>query len=117
MKIINVSKTDYEWTYDGMNYGPMNPGDVWDVPDAVGHHAIKRSAVVDDEGQLEMFRVEALSKVQADPEWLKSVATYPCPFEATGQCKATPFKDIELLKRHLDEHFLRILPTKKQAEK
>lgn len=114
MKIINVSKTPCEWTYDGCNYGPLNPGQVIDVPDQVGRHAIKRSVVTDDEGNIEMFRIESLEKVRADKDWLKSVATYPCPFEATGQCSAEPFKDVELLKRHLDEHFLR--STQKAAK-
>lgn len=76
-----------------------------DLPQEVAEQAIKRSAVTDDEGNIEAFRVEPLEKVKKNSEWLQAVATYPCPFSATGQCDAAPFKDINELRVHLDTHF------------
>jgi hypothetical protein len=106
MKIINVSKTPYEFTFDGSNFNPIQPGEVQDFPDDIGAHAIRKSVVLDDEGNVETYRMAALSSVQKNPDWLRSVATYPCPFAATGQCQEQPFRDIEALKTHLDFHFL-----------
>lgn len=106
-KIINVSNEDYRWTFDGLHFGPLKPGEVMDLPDECAQHARKRSTVTDDEGNIETFRVELLDTVKTKPEWLKQVATYPCPFGSTGQCDVPPFHDLKLLRVHLDEHFVK----------
>lgn len=104
MKVINVSKMPFEFTWDAMNFGPIMPGEVVEYPDDVGMHCIRKSVVLDDEGNVEAYRMESLSGMSA--ERIRQVATYPCPFAATGQCDAKPFVDIESLKAHLDVHFL-----------
>jgi hypothetical protein len=88
-----------------MNFGPLKPGEIMDLPLECAEHAHKRSTVIDDEGNIETFRVELLDSVKANPEWLKKIATYPCPFASTGQCDVSPFHDLKLLRAHLDEHF------------
>lgn len=117
MKIINVSKLPYEFTWDGFNFGPIAPGEIQEFPDDMAAHAIRKSAVLDEDGNVETYRVESLARVQHDLAWLKSVATYPCPFAATGQCGEEPFRDIEALKIHLDFHFLGKKPPKAVATK
>jgi hypothetical protein len=112
VKIINVSKTPYEFTFDGGNYGPIQPGEVVDFLSDIALHAIRKSAVLDEDGNVETYRMESLAKVQGNPEWLKSIATYPCPFAVSGQCDTQPFKDVESLKTHLDVHFLGKQPKK-----
>jgi hypothetical protein len=114
VKIINVSDKPYEFTFDSGIYGPINPGEIVEYPAEIAAHAIKRSEMVDpDFGEIIGYRMAYLDSV--DPNKVKEIVTYPCPFIASNQCNAKPFKNTEELRLHLDSHWgakPTVIPTK-----
>lgn len=118
MKIINTSNEPYEFTYDGGHYGPIIPGQIVDYPDAMAHHAIKRSVVMfdgDDEqcGNPNYYRMQPLNEV--DPKKVKEIAVFECPFRNTG-CNIGPLKSMDELQAHLNSHFDFEMPDSKRQQ-
>ena len=103
MKIINVSDEPYEWTFNSQNYGPIKPGEIWEGEDEIARHALKRSAIVDELGEVAGWRCEALGALSK--ERIKELAAYPCPWTLSNQCSADPFKNIDDLRKHMDLHW------------
>ena len=100
-KVINKGDKPYYFTYDGMNYGPINPGEVMEIERKLAEHAIKRSWALDDEGVPDhqtIFPVESLT-----PEELRATMRFSCPYVGIS-CSAPAFKTLEALREHLDEH-------------
>jgi hypothetical protein len=103
-KVINVSNKPYEFTFDGGNYGPIQPGEIKDYPNEVAAHCIKRSEILDPElGETVGYKMAYLDSLSKDK--IKEIATYICPFVAANQCHAKPFKTIDDLRRHMDDHW------------
>jgi hypothetical protein len=103
-RIINTSSQPYEWTFDSANYGPIQPGEIVDLPQEIAAHAVKRSVVLDpDLGDEVSFRVAFLDSL--DKEIVKKIASYNCPFAVTGQCHSKPFKTVDDLRLHLESHW------------
>ncbi len=102
MRVINVMKQPYEFTFDSCQYGPILPGQVVDLPAEVALHAIKRSVILDEEGEIIGFKIKDVAEVGQDE--LKEIALYPCPMEQVGRCKAKPFKSYADLMRHMETH-------------
>lgn len=100
MKITNVSDKPYEWTWDGGIYGPIQPGETVDLPDALAKHAITRGVVTDDAtGEVIEYKVMPTDKVpQAQ---LREIAQYTCPLAFNGLCSAKPFRSVEEISAHM----------------
>ena len=81
----------------------MKPGQILDLPEEVAAHAVKRSVVLDDTGDFIRHKVDFLANV--DQSKVKEIALYECPFAASGQCDARPFKSAKDLKAHLEGHW------------
>jgi hypothetical protein len=107
LKIINTSNKPYEFTWDGGHYGPIQPGEIKDYPDPIAYHAIKRSVVYfhggEQDGEISHFQMEMLDAV--DKSKVSDIALYECPFIASNQCDAKPFKSADDLRAHLESHW------------
>ena len=103
MKIINVSNEPYFWTFDSGNYGPVLPGQIWEGIEEIARHALKRSAIVDEFGEVASFRMEEVGAMSK--ERIREFAAYPCPFTQSNQCNTKPFRSIDDLRRHMESHW------------
>lgn len=103
-RIINVSKAPYEWQWDGGVYGPLQPGEIRDFPDPIAMHAIKRSGILDENGDpTGEQKVRLLSEVPAAE--VRDIARYRCPMVESGQCASEVFETTDKLRDHMREHF------------
>lgn len=99
---MNLDSKPFDWTFNGEQWGPIAPGQVMDLPDEVAAHAIKRSILLDPNGDFERYRIDYLGNVPA--ERIKEIAMYDCPYALTGQCTAKPFKTDSDLRAHLESN-------------
>ena len=106
MKLINTSNKPYEFTWDGGHYGPYKPGQIVDLPDDMAHHALRKSAILEQQGEMvgEVigFQMEMLDGVSR--EKVKEIASFDCPYTNMGLCTARQFKTPAELKAHLLTH-------------
>jgi hypothetical protein len=106
---MNTSNKKFEFTYDGGHYGPYIPGQIIDMPDGMAHHALRKSAILEQDqdapnvGEIIGYQMEPLENVAKDK--VKELATYTCPFVASNLCDAKPFKAMNDLKAHLESHW------------
>jgi len=107
LKIMNTSNKPFEFTWDGSPFGPIKPGEIVDYPDPVANHAVKRSAVLfqegDQSGDIDYFQMEYLHNV--DKKKIVETALYECPLKASGQCDEKAFNTMAELKAHMDTHW------------
>lgn len=106
MKIINVSKKPFEWTFNSGNYGPIGPGQIMDLPYEIAAHAVKRSISLrfeEDGTEIYEQQIQLLSSVSG--EEIKNIALYPCPMSVSGQCDKTDFKSLDELREHMNIHW------------
>ena len=117
MKIMNTSNKPYEFTWDGGHYGPYAPGAILDLPDEIANHAVKRSAVLFQEGDMSgdiaYYQMEYLHNV--DRKKVNEISLYDCPLKASGQCDEKAFSTMAELKAHMDTHW-ELLPEANQAK-
>jgi len=85
------------------DYGPLRPGEVGDYPEEIAHHAIRRSVVLDEDGEFIKYRVEPLGSV--DKTRLRQIAVYHCSLVETGECDHAPFAKLDDLRTHMEVHF------------
>jgi hypothetical protein len=111
MKLVNVSKQPFEFTYDSIHV-VMQPGDVLEVEDWVGERALRQSVILDTTygdpdgtgegvptGEARLRRAD-----QLDRDQLRQVRRYVCPEAQTGHCSARPFGTMDELRAHLEVH-------------
>ena len=97
---MNVSKEPFEWTCDSRIYGPLQPGEMREVPDHVGAHGVNRSMILDDIGEpTGQYRLKPVNAVQGSPEFERMVK-YPC-----SMCQAGPFGKSDLERHMMETHF------------
>lgn len=106
-----------EYTWDAGHY-VLQPGDIRDLPDEEALAAIRQSVVRfqdgDETGMIDYFRIEDLSNV--DPAKVREIATYECPFKATGLCNHPTLQSMSEFVAHLKTHRdLMQEPIQKQA--
>lgn len=102
MKIVNTTDKPYDFTFDSRNF-TMPPGEPMDFPDEIARHAIRRSEVLDDEGNPVAYRVASLAEARMSDRY-RQIVVYRCPFHPTDDCQfvaQTP----EALRSHVDDHF------------
>ena len=104
MKIINVSDKPYEFTFDSKNFPAIPPGGIAEYPDPIALHAIKRSIIYDEYGDLAGFKVTDIRNVPEDK--VRLMAKFTCPMAQLNQCNAGPFSSLEELRAHLEEKHL-----------
>lgn len=98
IKIVNVSDKPYDFTYDGKVQATMLPNESYEFEDYLALHAIKKSEIMDDEGQVVGFRVKKLSEIEP-----KSVRLH-CPLVEIGECKSPTFANLKELSEHMAAH-------------
>ena len=106
MRIVNTSDGPFEFSFDSVVYGPYQPGTIIDLPYEVANHGIKRSQVLDEMGNITGYRVQSIEEAKSDPEKFKNLLVYNCPFGASDQCTAKPFKSVDELKKHMETHWV-----------
>ena len=119
-RIVNISDKPYEFQFDGVVYGPYNPGDPSpNLPHNVAEHGIKRSQINDDMGVTIGFRAAFLDEAKANPDTAKNLRLYECPLVAAGDCNAGRFRTVDELRGHMETHWAATQPddllTKSEA--
>jgi hypothetical protein len=105
VRIVNTSDKPFEWSFNSVVYGPYPPGTIIDLPHAVAEHGIKRSQILDEDGNISGFKMQSLEEAKADPNKLKDLLIYNCPFGQSDQCNAKPFKNVDDLRKHMETHW------------
>ena len=99
MKVVNVSDKPYEVMFDAKVVATMLPNEVYEFDDRVAEHAIRKSAVLDDEGQEVDFRVKRIDEVDSKSLRLR------CPLVEIGECKMKgTFSNLRELQEHMATH-------------
>jgi hypothetical protein len=101
VKVINVTKDNYEFQHDATIY-TMPPGVPFDWPDPVARHAIRRSQILSNEGETIGMRVVPVGSL--DAKKIRELARYRCPLADTGECSEGPFKGLAEMKAHFETH-------------
>jgi hypothetical protein len=104
VRVINTSDKPFEFSFDSV-VRVMAPGQVFDFPVEIAQHAIKRSKVLDEMGNIIGFQVQTLEELGQDQSKMRSILSYECPFKVSGQCDAQPFKHENDLRAHLESHW------------
>lgn len=102
MRIVNTSKKPFEFMFNATSFGPYAPGEIADLPDAVAMHGIKRSVILDEEGNYIGQHMEFLNDIKVDPERLRSLIVYDCPLAESEQCNAKGFSSLDDLRAHME---------------
>lgn len=102
MKIVNTSDKPYEFAFNSCTYGPFAPGQIIDLPDEVALHGIKRSIILDEEGNYLSQKAQPLDQVKTNPAMMEKLIKYDCPMAASEQCSAGPFASLDALREHLE---------------
>ncbi len=99
MRVVNVSKEPYEWTYDSGIYGPVAPGEVREFPDDAASHGLRKSEVLDELGNpTGVYRMVPASSVPSAR--LEEFAQFRCSL-----CNEGLFRKDELKAHMMESHF------------
>ena len=104
MRVVNVSERPFEPVFDSCYYPAILPGAVADFPDDVARFIIRKSAIVDDLGDVIGYRIEPLDAVLGNADMRAGIALYQCPLSLTRECQAANFKTLDELTTHLETH-------------
>lgn len=108
MKIVIVSDKPFEFTFNSTIYGPFEHGQIVDLPDEVALHGIKRSIVVDEEGNYIGQGVKTLDEVRGDSGALEKIIKYDCPLALSEQCNSKGFANLDDLRAHMEQVHWRV---------
>lgn len=98
VRVVNTGKKPFECMWDAKPVGPLNPGDVTEMPEWLATHAIRKSAFLDPVTGQQDFYLKIASEV--DPKTFR----YSCPMSKMGMCNATSFATLRELQEHISGH-------------
>lgn len=113
MRVINVSDKPYEWQWDGKVFGPLEPGEIRDVPDEVGSHGVNRSMILDEVGEpTGQYRLKPVNAVKGTKQY-EAMVKYPCTMCGP---EAGVFGKDDLERHMMETHFRKPATPQAQAQ-